>query len=118
MKKIKNKIINGLMLLLVGISFIPTVNASTYNETFNDKSQWISGDYILKVKGSTRKYQQMTVITRNSDGSFVYCIEPGTPVSDGAVYPGQDFDQSYVGQMTQEQWSTVMETIPIYIGIQ
>ena len=105
MKKIKNKIINGLMLLLIGISCVPTVNASTYNETFNDKSQWINGDYILKVKGSTRKYQQMTVITRNSDGSFVYCIEPGTPVSDGAVYPGQDFDQSYVGQMTQEQWS-------------
>ena len=114
MKKIKNKIINGLMLFLVGISFIPTVNASTYNETFNDKSQWISGDYILKVKGSTRKYQQMTVITRNSDGSFVYCIEPGTPVSDGTVYPGQDFDQSYVGQMTQEQWRRI--TLLAYYG--
>lgn len=114
MKKIKNKIINGLMLLLVGISCVPTVNASTYNETFNDKSQWISGDYILKVKESTRKYQQMTVITRNSDGSFVYCIEPGTPVSDGAVYPGQDFDQSYVGQMTQEQWRRI--TLLAYYG--
>ncbi len=114
MKKIKSKIINGLMLLLIGISCVPTVNASTYNETFNDKSQWISGDYILKVKGSTRKYQQMTVITRNSDGSFVYCIEPGTPVSDGAVYPGQDFDQSYVGQMTQEQWRRI--TLLAYYG--
>ena len=114
MKKIKNKIINGLMLLLIGISCVPTVNASTYNETFNDKSQWISGDYILKVKGSTRKYQQMTVITRNSDRSFVYCIEPGTPVSDGAVYPGQDFDQSYVGQMTQEQWRRI--TLLAYYG--
>ncbi|HIT21795.1 MAG TPA: Cys-Gln thioester bond-forming surface protein [Candidatus Scybalousia intestinigallinarum] len=114
MKKIKNKIINGLMLLLIGISCVPTVNASTYNETFNDKSQWISGDYILKVKESTRKYQQMTVITRNSDGSFVYCIEPGTPVSDGAVYPGQDFDQSYVGQMTQEQWRRI--TLLAYYG--
>ena len=114
MKKIKNNLINGLMLLLIGISCVPTVNASTYNETFNDKSQWISGDYILKVKGSTRKYQQMTVITRNSDGSFVYCIEPGTPVSDGAVYPGQDFDQSYVGQMTQEQWRRI--TLLAYYG--
>ena len=114
MKKIKNKIINGLMLLLIGISCVPTVNASTYNETFNDKSQWINGDYILKVKGSTRKYQQMTVITRNSDGSFVYCIEPGTPVSDGTVYPGQDFDQSYVGQMTQEQWRRI--TLLAYYG--
>lgn len=109
MRKLKNKIINCFLLLIVGVSSIPalSVNAATYNETFNDKSQWISGDYILKVKGSTRKYQQMTVITRNSDGQFVYCIEPGTPVSEGAVYPGQDFDQSYVGQMTAEQWRRI-----------
>lgn len=108
MKAIKNKI--GLFLLfIVGLSFIPTinVNAANYNETFNDKSQWIKGDYILKVKGTTRKYQQMTVITRNSDGQFVYCIEPGTPVAQGAIYPGQDFDQSYVANMTTEQWRRI-----------
>ena len=77
MKNLKKKIINGFLLLLVGVSCIPsiTVQAKTYNDTFNEKSQYIRGDYILKVKGSTRKYQQMTVITRNSDGQFVYCIE-------------------------------------------
>ena len=108
MKVIKNKI-SMLLLFLVGLSFIPTitVNAANYNETFNDKSQWIKGDYILKVKGTTRKYQQMTVITRNSDGQFVYCIEPGTPVAQGAIYPGQDFDQSYVANMTTEQWRRI-----------
>lgn len=108
MKLIKNKI-SMILLFLVGLSFIPTitVNAANYNESFNDKSQWIKGDYILKVKGSTRKYQQMTVITRNSDGQFVYCIEPGTPVAQGAIYPGQDFDQSYVANMTTEQWRRI-----------
>lgn len=108
MRLIKNKI-SMILLFLVGVSFIPTitVNAANYNESFNDKSQWIKGDYILKVKGSTRKYQQMTVITRNSDGQFVYCIEPGTPVAQGAIYPGQDFDQSYVANMTTEQWRRI-----------
>lgn len=108
MRLIKNKI-SMVLLFLVGLSFIPTitVNAANYNESFNDKSQWIKGDYILKVKGSTRKYQQMTVITRNSDGQFVYCIEPGTPVAQGAIYPGQDFDQSYVANMTTEQWRRI-----------
>ena len=108
MRLIKNKI-SMILLFLVGLSFIPTitVNAANYNESFNDKSQWIKGDYILKVKGSTRKYQQMTVITRNSDGQFVYCIEPGTPVAQGAIYPGQDFDQSYVANMTTEQWRRI-----------
>lgn len=108
MRLIKNKI-SMVLLFLVGLSFIPTitVNAANYNESFNDKSQWIKGDYILKVKGSTRKYQQMTVITRNSDGQFVYCIEPGTPVAQEAIYPGQDFDQSYVANMTTEQWRRI-----------
>ena len=108
MRLIKNKI-SMVLLFLVGLSFIPTitVNAANYNESFNDKSQWIKGDYILKVKGSTRKYQQMTVITRNSDGQFVYCIEPGTPVAQGVIYPGQDFDQSYVANMTTEQWRRI-----------
>ena len=48
MRKLKNKIINCFLLLIVGVSSIPalSVNAATYNETFNDKSQWISGDYI------------------------------------------------------------------------
>ena len=108
MRLIKNKI-SMVLLFLVGLSFIPTitVNAANYNESFNDKSQWIKGDYILKVKGSTRKYQQMTVITRNSDGQFVYCIEPGTPVAQGVIYPGQDFEQSYVANMTTEQWRRI-----------
>lgn len=110
MKNLKKKIINGFLLLLVGVSCIPsiTVQAKTYNDTFNEKSQYIKGDYILKVKGSTRKYQQMTVITRNSDGQFVYCIEPGTPIASGStIYQGQDFNQSYIANMTNEQWRRI-----------
>ena len=110
MKNLKKKIINGFLLLLVGVSCIPsiTVQAKTYNDTFNEKSQYIKGDYILKVKGSTRKYQQMTVITRNSDNQFVYCIEPGTPIASGStIYQGQDFDQSYIANITNEQWRRI-----------
>lgn len=109
MNLIKRKV-NLIILLLVGLSLIPaiTVKAASYNDTFDENSQYIQGDYILKVKGSTIKYQQMTVITRNSDGQFVYCIEPGTPISsDSTVYQGQDFDQSYVADMTTEQWRRI-----------
>ena len=110
LKNLKKKIINGFLLLLVGVSCIPsiTVQAKTYNDTFNEKSQYIKGDYILKVKGSTRKYQQMTVITRNSDNQFVYCIEPGTPIASGStIYQGQDFNQSYIANITNEQWRRI-----------
>lgn len=109
MKRKLKKIFNGLLLLLVGVSALPAtnVNAANYNDTINDKYIWIEGDYVVKEKGSTRKYQRMTYMIRNSDGQFVYCIEPGTPVSEGAVYPGQDYDQSYVANMTIEQWRRI-----------
>lgn len=109
MKKIIKRLFNCFLLLLVGISVFPTLNvhASNYNDTFNDKYQWIKGDYVVKQKGSKRIYQQMVVMIRNSDGQFVYCIEPGTPVSAGTVYPGQDYDQSYVANMTEDQWRRI-----------
>ena len=109
MKKKIKQIFNGLLLLLVGISAFPTLNvsAANYNDTINDKYHWIEGDYVVKQKGSERKYQRMTVMVRNSDGQFVYCIEPGTPVSDGAVYPGQDYNQAYVANMTEDQWRRI-----------
>lgn len=109
MKKIIKRLFNSFLLLLVGISVFPTLNvqAANYNDTFNDKYQWIKGDYVVKQKGSKRAYQQMVVMIRNSDGQFVYCIEPGTPVSAGTVYPGQDYDQSYVANMTEEQWRRI-----------
>ena len=95
MKKIMKKVFNGILLLLVGVSAFPTVNvsAANYNDTINDKYIWIEGDYVVKEKGSVRKYQRMTYMIRNSDGQFVYCVEPGTPVDSNVVYPGQDYNQ-------------------------
>ena len=109
MKKIMKKVFNGILLLLVGVSAFPTVNvsAANYNDTINDKYIWIEGDYVVKEKGSVRKYQRMTYMIRNSDGQFVYCVEPGTPVDSNVVYPGQDYNQAYVANMTEEQWRRI-----------
>lgn len=109
MKKIMKRVFNSFLLLLVGISVFPAleVKAANFNDTFNDKYIWIEGDYVVKEKGSTRKYQRMTYMIRNSDGQFVYCIEPQTSVSQGTVYPGQDYNQAYVANMTEEQWRRI-----------
>ena len=102
------KVLKSFLFLLVGITLFPTLNvsASTYTESFNEKSKWLPNTFIAKEKGSTKKYQQLTVITRNSDGQFVYCIEPGTPLGD-AIHTGQDYDQAYVANMTNEQWRRI-----------
>lgn len=98
------------LLLLFGLlALCPTiqVKAQTYQETFNDKYKWIPDTFINKEKGSTKKYQQLAVITRKSDNQFVYCIEPGTPLDSNEIYTGQDYDQAYVANMTQSQWRRI-----------
>lgn len=98
------------LLLLFGLlALCPSiqVKAQTYQETFNDKYKWIPDTFINKEKGSTKKYQQLAVITRKSDNQFVYCIEPGTPLDSNEIYTGQDYDQAYVANMTQSQWRRI-----------
>lgn len=103
------KILKSFLFLLVGISLLPSMNvsASNYTDSFNDKAQWIPNTYVTKEKGSVKKFQQLTVIKRKSDGQFVYCIEPGTPLDPNEYYHGQDYDQSYVSSMTNEQWRRI-----------
>ena len=98
------------LLLLFGLlALCPSiqVKAQTYQETFNDKYKWIPDTFINKEKGSTKKYQQLSMITRKSDNQFVYCIEPGTPLDSNEIYTGQDYDQAYVANMTQSQWRRI-----------
>ena len=108
MKKLKSKVLNSFLLLLVGLAILPTINvkAANYNDMIIERSQW-TNDYITKQKGNIHKYQRISVMTRKSDGQFVYCIEPGVSVDPNAVYTGQDYNQSVSAKMTMEQWERV-----------
>ena len=72
-----------LLFLLIMLAVCPKTNvqAQTYTAQFNDKYQWIPNTFVNKEKGGNTKYQQLAVIARKSDNQFVYCIEPGTPLS-------------------------------------
>jgi len=83
------------------------VKAKEYTETFIDKSEWISGDYVNKEKGGSTKYQQMYTIKRRSDKKFVYCIEPGVSIKDGKIVKGYDEDYLDVTKFTQEEWDRI-----------
>ena len=98
-----------LLFLLIMLAVCPKANvqAQTYTAQFNDKYQWIPNTFVNKEKGGNTKYQQLAVIARKSDNQFVYCIEPGTPLDSSQTYDGQDYDQSYVANMTQSQWRRI-----------
>lgn len=99
-----------LLFLLMFVAICPslTAHAETYKAEFNDKYKWIPNVYVSKKESNGRvHYQQLTMIARKSDNQFVYCIEPGTPLDPNETYTGQDYDQSYVTNMTPEQWRRI-----------
>ena len=97
-----------LKLFLLFISIITlNVKANEYSETFIDKTEWISGDYVNKEKGGSTKYQQMYTIKRKSDGKFVYCIEPGMSIKDGKAIKGYDDDYLDVTKFREEEWDRI-----------
>ena len=96
------------LLALFGIILsISNVNASTFNDTINEHGMWISNEFINKEKNGIKKYQQMTLIVRNSDGRFVYCIEPGKSIDKDETFIGYDDNQKERVNLTDEQWKKI-----------
>ena len=104
------RFIKGFLLLLVTLAVAPKMNvkAATYSDVINDGGNWIANNYVVKEHGSTRKYQQMNIITHRSDGHFVYCVQPGVPIQEKPV-TGYDSDWAIVSNMTQAQWNRVSQ---------
>ena len=104
------KIIKTFLFLLIALVATPKmdVKAATYTDVINDGGNWIANNYVVKEHGSTRKYQQMNIITRRSDGHFVYCVQPGVPIQEKTV-TGYDSDWAIVSNMTQAQWNRVSQ---------
>lgn len=100
---------NKIILFILGILAIFTekVFAQTYSDSFIEVSKYVPNAYISKKNGSTVKYQQLSVITRKSNGQFVYCIEPLIKIKEGLVVIGQDYDQDVVANMSLEEWRRV-----------
>ena len=94
-------------IIILLLCFITQVKAKEYSESFLDKVEWISGDYVIKQKGSSKKYQQMYTIKRKSDNKFVYCIEPGVSIVEGKVIIGYDDNYLDVTNFSSEQWDRI-----------
>lgn len=104
------KYLKSFLFLLIALAVAPKIDvkAATYTDVINDGGNWIANNYVVKEKGSIRKYQQMNVITRRSDGHFVYCVQPGTPIEEKPI-TGYDSDWAIVSNMTQAQWNRVSQ---------
>lgn len=94
-------------IIILLLCLVTHVKAKEYSESFIDKVNWISGDYVNKQKGSSIKYQQMYTIKRKSDNKFVYCIEPGVSIKEGKIVKGYDEDYLDVTKFTANEWDRI-----------
>ncbi len=79
-------------------------------ETMQEKYQAIPDVYIWKkdlTGHRVTKSHQMTMIVKNSNNQFVYCIEPGTPIDGTHMYTGFDTNQDYVANMSVDEWKRI-----------
>lgn len=101
----KKKIIMYLIMFLLGIFFLN-------NEVKAEKIY--VGDYIKPTyyykhkKGSYISYQTAQYIIRNSDGAFVYCVQPLLKVDENGNYQATENDIETLLNITSETWDTLM----------
>ena len=99
------KILKYLILLILILPSI--VYAEVYNDKIIERYKWISNDFIIKEKNGVRKYQQLSLMVRDSDKQFVYCVEPGISINKNNSYVGSDANQYEFAKISEAEWKKI-----------
>lgn len=86
---------------------IPNIKAKAVTtDSFN--YEWINPKiYVSKTKDGVTRSERIRIYHRNSDGSIVYCIQPGVNFAADVPMDGYDSNQASIAGMTEEQWLRV-----------
>lgn len=108
MNKIVKSLFSTMLVAICIIAGISSVSAKTYNDSFKGAGGgYIDGSFIMMKKGNESHDYNMSIITRNSDGHWAYCIQPATAILRDTPYTGQDTDQHIVSNMSYSQWQRI-----------
>ncbi len=110
----KNKI---RMFFLLALTFagamigLQNVNAATEKISAGD---YVRGPYYyMHKRGSQAKWEQTQMIQRNSDGAFVYCVQPFVTINSNSTYIVTTEDMHAVANISYENWKRI-EKIAYY----
>ena len=79
------------------------VKAYSNQETFS--ANVLNGFYIKKLHSNgSGQYKSIGKITRNSDGHFVYCVQPWMELSETDYYTANTTDQAAILGVSTETW--------------
>lgn len=110
----KNKI---RMFFLLALTFVGSMIGLQNVNAATDKisaDEYIRGPYYYMHKqGSRSKWEQTKMIKRNSDGAFVYCVQPFVEINSDSTYNVTTEDMASVTNISYENWKKI-EKIAYY----
>ena len=103
MKKIKKILIYLLISIISFTNTFTSVLAYSSQDSFSTRT--LSGQYIKKLHSNgSGKYKSIGMITRNSDGHFVYCVQPWVDLGDGDTYSANSSSQAEILGVSSDTW--------------
>lgn len=100
------KSLMGLMVLFI-LLLIPNYKVNAESDSFY-VGEYLPGAYIVKIKGSTGKYEQMRAFRRKSDNRIVYCIELWEGINEHKNLVGYDNNPYEEVGMPQYIWDKIV----------
>ena len=97
-----------ILITIVFNLFIMNVKGVNYDTISIGPVTW-NNYYYTKLNNATghKSYSYMQMFIRNSDKKAVYCIEPGVLINFDETYPGYDYNQAIMANLSQSVFEKV-----------
>ena len=99
------------MIILLAITFMGSMIGLQNVDAATDKisaGEYVKGPYYyMHEKGSRSLWEQTSMIQRNSDGAFVYCVQPFVRIKSDATYEVTTEDMASVANISYENWKRI-----------
>ena len=106
------------LLVLIFVMFCSSnVNAQLRSDVINEHGMWIPNEFITKSKPGDTNYQQMSLIVRETDGRFLYCISPGKPIEPNSLFLAYE-DNVSADFIDSETWERIKQLAYFGYGYQ
>lgn len=99
------------MILLLALTFMGSLIGLQNVDAASEKisaGEYIKGPYYyMHAKGSRASWEQTSMIKRNSDGAYVYCVQPFVKIRNDATYDVTTEDMASVANISYENWKRI-----------
>ena len=95
------------LIVLLSLFIVPNFEVNALTDSFY-VGEYLSGEYIVKLKNQTGKYEQMQVFRRKNDNRIAYCLELWEGINENKTLTGYDNEQYNYANIDYSDWERVM----------